>query len=236
MRLSAPIYRLKRQARMMSRERGIALNEALDIVARTSGFRSWSQLAFAARSDPAGRILRELRAGEMLLLGARPGHGKTLLGLELATAAARAGRRSYFFTLEYTEADVRARLASLGLDGAGGETALFIDTSDDICAGHVVNRLRKEPRPAFAVIDYLQLLDQKRSKPDLGGQLAMLGAYARSAGAIIVLLSQIDRVFDLDDRRMPSLGDVRLPNAVDLTLFARTCFLHEGELELASVA
>lgn len=236
MRLTTPVYRLKRQAKLLSRERGIALNEALDTIARKSGFRNWSHLAFAARSDPAVRILRELRPGEMLLLGARPGHGKTLLALELAMAAARAGRRSFFFTLEYTEADVRARLASLGLADAGDETALLVDTSDDICAGHVVTRLREEPRPAFAVIDYLQLLDQQRSKPDLSGQLATLGAYARDSGAIIVVLSQIDRGFERTDRRMPALADVRLPNAADLTLFARTCFLHEGELELDRVA
>lgn len=236
MKLTAPIYKLKRQARTMSRERGIPLNEALDAIARKSGFRSWSHLAFAARSDPASRILRDLRGGDMLLLGARPGHGKTLLALELAVAAARTGRRSFFFTLEYTEADVRERLAALGLGAGDGETPLVIDTSDAICAAHVVARLRAEARPAFAVIDYLQLLDQKRSTPELGAQLAVLGAHARAAGAIIVLISQIDRAFERDDRRMPGLADVRLPNPADLKLFSRTCFLHEGELELAGVA
>lgn len=236
MKLSAPIYKLKRQAKILSRERGIALGEALDIIARKGGFRSWSHLAFAARSDPAARILRELRAGDMLLLAARPGRGKTLLGLELAMAAARSGRRSFFFTLEYTEADVRARLAALGDGEASGEVPLVIDTSDEICAGHIVDRLRDEPRPAFAVIDYLQLLDQNRSKPDLGGQLASLGSYVRRSGAMVVLLSQIDRHFELDGRRMPGLADVRLPNAADLTLFSKACFLHEGDLELADVA
>jgi len=236
MRLSAPIYRLKRSAKMMSRQRGIALNEALDTIARESGFRSWDHLAYSARSDPAGSILRELRQGEMMLLGARPGHGKTLLALELALAAARTGMRGYVFTLEYTEAEVRSRLASLEHATAFGETTLVIDTSDDICADHVVDLLRSEDRPAFVVIDYLQLLDQKRSKPDLGAQLAVLRDYARSSGSIIVLISQIDRVFELDCKRMPAMGDVRLPNPADLKLFSKACFLHEGEMELASVA
>jgi hypothetical protein len=44
------------------------------------------------------------------------------------------------------------------------------------------------------------------------------------------MLSQIDRHFDLADRRLPGLSDVRLPNPADLTRFTRTCFLHEGEL------
>lgn len=235
MRLSTPIYRLKRQAKLLSRERGIALNEALDMVARQGGFRSWDHLSFAARSDPAPRVFRELPAGEMLLLGARPGHGKTLLGLELAMAAARAGWRSYFFSLEYTEADIRKRLASLGLGETTRAAALTIDTSDEISGDHVVERLRREPGRAFAVIDYLQLLDQKRSKPDLGAQLQTLGDHVRSSGSIVVALSQIDRAFELGDRRMPGLADIRLPNPADLRLFARACFLHEGELELTSV-
>jgi replicative DNA helicase len=236
MRLSAPIYKLKRQAKMMSRARGITLNEALDVIARKGGFRTWSHLAYAARSDPAARVLHELRAGEMLLLAARPGHGKTLLALELAVAAARTGRKGYFFTLEYTDVDVLSRLASLGFGEAASGSNLVIDTSDDICAAHVVERLRAETRQVFAVIDYLQLLDQKRSTPELGRQLATLGSYARDSGAIVVLISQIDRAFELDGRRMPGLGDVRLPNAADLKLFAKACFLHEGEMELAVVA
>jgi len=236
MRLSTPIYRLKRNARILSRQRGIALNEALDIIARATGFRSWDHLAFAARSDPAGRILRELRPGEMMLLGARPGHGKTLLALELALAAARNGKRSHFFTLEYTEAEVRARLESIGQASAATETALVIDTSDDICADHVVDRLHGEDGAAFVVIDYLQILDQKRSKPDLGAQLGVLRDHARGSGSIIVLISQIDRGFESGAHRMPTLGDVRLPNPADLMLFSKACFLHEGEMELAAVA
>ncbi|RST87088.1 DNA helicase [Aquibium carbonis] len=236
MKLSAPIYRLKRNARIMSRQRGIALNEALDAIARESGFRSWDHLAFAARSDPAGSILRGLCQGEMVLLGARPGHGKTLLALQLALAAAGRGMPSTFFTLEYTDPEVRTRLASLGHASDPGEAALLIDTSDDICADYVVDRLRDRDRPGFAAIDYLQLLDQKRTKPPIGEQLATLAAHSRSSGSIIVLVSQIDRVFELADRRMPSLGDVRLPNPADLKLFSKACFLHEGEMVLSAVA
>jgi len=37
----------------------------------------------------------------MVLIGARPGHGKTLLGLELAALAELIDRTGYFFTLDY---------------------------------------------------------------------------------------------------------------------------------------
>jgi len=90
MKLSAPIFHLKRQARLMARETKIPLNRALDRLARGEGFQSWSHLsASLACETPAGRILEQLDPSDLVLLGARPGHGKTLLGLDLVTEAAK---------------------------------------------------------------------------------------------------------------------------------------------------
>lgn len=45
MSLSAPIYKLKRKAKLLSREADITLTQALDRVAIDEGFQSWSLLA-----------------------------------------------------------------------------------------------------------------------------------------------------------------------------------------------
>jgi hypothetical protein len=88
MRLSAPIYRLKRQAKALSRHKKIPLNEALNSVARDEGFSSWSLLAAQASSTaPSRELYTRLSPGDLVLLGARPGHGKTVLGLELIVEA-----------------------------------------------------------------------------------------------------------------------------------------------------
>ena len=42
MKLSAPVYRLKREARLLSRRGNIPLHKTLDRIAATEGFRSWS--------------------------------------------------------------------------------------------------------------------------------------------------------------------------------------------------
>jgi hypothetical protein len=47
-----------------------------------------------------------------------------------------------------------------------------------------------------------------------------------------VTVSQIDRSFDIKSKPLPDLADVRRPNPVDLGLFTKTCFLHDGELKV----
>ena len=99
MNLSAPIFRLKRRARLLARESNIPLHAALDRIARQEGWRSWSHLAAqATRQRPARSLLPQLVPGDLVLLGARPGQGKTLLAGDLAVEAARSGRRSFFFS------------------------------------------------------------------------------------------------------------------------------------------
>lgn len=112
---------------------------------------------------------------------------------------------------------------------------MTIDTSDGICAEYIVDRLKGSPPGSVAVIDYLQLLDQKRAHPEVSEQVRTLKNFAGSSGQIIVMISQIDRSFDPGAKPLPGLADVRLPNPVDLTLFTKTCFLHDGEARLESL-
>ncbi|MFQ6549870.1 DNA helicase [Aestuariibius sp. 2305UL40-4] len=228
MRLSAPIFRLKRQARVMAREEGVPLHVALDRIAVAEGFRAWSHLASASGQRPAERVLAELEPADMVLLGARPGHGKTLLGLEIAALAPRLGRTGFFFSLEYNERDVTDRFGALGVAGE----AVILDMSDEICAAYVLDRLGSAGGQALVVVDYLQLLDQRRANPGLAEQLGELKAYAARAGAIFVLISQIDRAFEGRGAVCPGPGDIRMPNPFDLRLFDRMCFLHDGRLAM----
>ncbi|MER9937518.1 DNA helicase [Mesorhizobium sp. M0088] len=231
MKLSAPIYHLKRQARLLSREGKIALHEALDRVAAQEGFTSWSLLAAkAAEAAPAGRLFAQLAPGDLVLVGARPGHGKTLMSLELAVEAMKSGHRGVFFTLEYTQRDVLDRFSAIGADPVQFNDRFVFDNSNAISADYIVKALGSAPRGTLVVIDYLQLLDQKRENPELMAQVRTLKAFARDRGLILVFISQIDRSYDPAKKPCPDIGDVRLPNPLDLSLFNKTCFLNKGEI------
>ncbi|GGB01164.1 replicative DNA helicase [Brucella endophytica] len=236
MKLSAPVYQLKRKAKRLSRDGKIPLHEALDRIARLEGYACWSLLAAKlCETTPADRLFQSLKPGDLLLVGARPGHGKTLMSLRLAVEAMKSGHRAAFFTLEYTQAQVLDRFRVIGAEYRQFERLFTFDCSDAICAGYIMEKMAAAPRGTLVVVDYLQLLDQKRENPDLSVQVRALQSFARERGVIVVFISQIHREYEASNKPLPDLADIRLPNPVDLRLFTKTCFLNNGEVRFEGV-
>lgn len=231
MKLSAPIYHLKRKAKRLSRDQKIPLHEALDRIAGLEGYEGWSLLAARHATVEPNR----LRPGDLVLLGARPGQGKTLKSLELAVDAMKSGHRAFFFTLEYTVNDVINRFSAIGADHARFAPLFEIDCSDAISADYIIRKLALAPSGTLVVVDYLQLLDQRRENPAVSDQVRKLRAYARKRGLIFVFISQIDRSYDAATKPFPGIGDIRMPNPLDLGLFDKTWFLSKGEIQFQAM-
>jgi len=236
MKLSAPVYSLKRLAKSLSREKKIPLHAALNSVAQEEGYQSWGLLAARlAAESPTDKMLARLVPGDLVLLGARPGQGKTLMGLDLAIASAKSGRSGWFFTLEWNASDLLSGMQTLGASPTAISEKFLFDNSDAICASYIIQRLSSAESGSVVVIDYLQVLDQKRENPPIAAQVQSLKAFARMRGLIVVFISQIDRSFDLVLRPLPSLEDVRLPNPLDLTEFDKACFLNRGAVHMSAI-
>lgn len=229
MKLSAPVFRLKKQAKRLSRETKAPLHTSLDAVAAREGFRNWGHLSSASSvGTTAADLLTRFAPGEFVLIGARPGQGKTMLAINLAAEAARTGRDAYIFSLEETE----KRIAAWTETADRPVAKVNIDTSDEISAAYIVDRLHDAAKRSFIVVDYLQILDQRRDKPPLDEQLALLADFVCRREVTMAFIAQIDRHFEDSGRVVPDLSDVRLPNSVDLGLFAKFCFLHGGTLSI----
>jgi replicative DNA helicase len=236
MMLSTPLFVMRRQARLLAREQRIALHQALDQIAQDQGFSNWSLLMAKHRDTKPGAALNaRLMPGDLVLVGARPGQGKTLLCLEMAIAAMQAGNQSVFFSLEYNKQDMWAHFAAIGEQAEAFVERFTFDASDQLSADYIVEQLARAEPGTFIVVDYLQLLDQKREHPPLTEQIQTLKRFVAQRKLVMLFISQIDRRYDLLDKPVPAMSDVRLPNPLDLTLFTKTCFLHEGKAKLEGV-
>ena len=232
MHLSQPIYQLKRRAKLLAREAGIPLHAAQDRIAQGEGYDTWSLLSAKHTEDrrPAP-VLPELANGDLALIAARPRQGKTRIGLQLLVDAVRAGRRAVFFTLEFTEAQTLTLLAEMG----AGDDLPEIVATDDIDAASIGEHLAGAAPGSVAVIDYLQVLDQRRETPVLADQLASLRDFAQTSGAILAFISQVDRAYEPAVAQLPGLANLRLPNPIPVTLFDKAWFTHAGRGEVRAI-
>lgn len=236
MKLTAPIHVLKGKAKELKRSQAITMAEALNQIAKAEGFDSWSLLqskvkTFVPRTSKD--ILDYLHPGDLLLIAARPGLGKTTLTLQLLLEAIKEKRGCFLFSLEYTQKMFSERLATLDPKFEQNEPLLQTDFSDEISSDYIIKKTKDAvTEGALIAIDYLQLLDQKRSKPHLQKQVEDLKKYAKEKKCILVFISQIDRAFDQKDGHKPSMEDIRLPNPLDLSLFNKTIFVKNGQIHI----
>jgi predicted ATP-dependent serine protease len=239
--LSASIPALKSKSKKLQRAAHIQLCEALDQVAATEGYASWSllvakQAAHARRAESpqseSADLLDRLAPGDLLLLGARPGHGKTRCAVQLLIHALRRGQLGWFFSLQNDAPSIDALFERFGAPRARFDAEFVFEHSDEICARYIIEKIAAAPKRALAVIDHLQLLDQRRKAPELEQQVRDLRAFAQRTGCILVFLSQLRSTFDQSTARWPSMSDIRLLDTLELSLFDKFLFLREGRSRL----
>ena len=196
------------------------------------GFGSWSLLSAKAGKHPAKALLSQLEPGDLLLIGARPLQGKTLLSVELAIEAMRQHHLAMFYSLDLTTDALGGCFTNVGAKRDSYAERFHFDGSDEISAAYIIEQSAEALRGTLIIVDYLQLLDQRRDTPPLQEQVRALRDHAAKRALIIAVIAQIDRAYDASRKPCPDVSDVRLPNAVDLNLFTKCCFLHGGEMRI----
>lgn len=179
-----------------------------------------------------------LRAGEMVTIAARPGCGKTALGIQIAVHAAMAGERVVLFSLEMSGEEVVDRIAK----HRGGPDALYnrAEYLREIRAAAKLDRLHvydnaerhtmasiearsrlhagQQGSVGLVVIDYLQLIEPADRRAPREQQVAEMSRRCKQLAGIlhcpVLVLAQLNREIEKDDRK-PRLSDLRESGAIE---------------------
>lgn len=189
------------------------------------------------------RTLNEgFRAGQLVVVGGRPGTGKSSLMAQMIMRAAKHNRPGLFISLEMTGAEHAERaLRSMSRQQFCGIPIEFSEAYDfQKLVSHI--RLAKRRRNIeIAAVDYLQLIVGTQNKNETRERhiAAMSGALKRLAMELripILLGSQLNR--ESEKRGRPSLADLRESGAIEqdadiVILIAGSTDDHQRELIVA---
>lgn len=182
-------------------------------------------------------LLGGLEGGDVVVIGARPGVGKSALVTQITSYFAECGKKVGFYNLEMKEKQVYERFvvsqSGIGLTRLrrakkflGDEKERFdkaneiLEQRDNIVittGSKSVSEIRSESRHMgydIIVIDYLQLLKPEREYR--GNRYAEVGAISKATKALamelnipVIELSQLNRVSESRDTREPTMAELR---------------------------
>jgi replicative DNA helicase len=192
------------------------------------------------------RYTAGLQPSDLIIIAGRPSMGKTALALNVGyNAAKKTGKAVAVFSLEMSKQQLGIRL--LGFD-AGinanklrtgflrdrewerltdaanrlSELPIFIDDSSAVSVLEMkakCRRLRKKHDLALVIVDYLQLIQGRKSAESRQLEISeisrMLKALAKDLDVPVVAVSQLNRRVEERPNRRPQLADLRESGAIE---------------------
>lgn len=189
------------------------------------------------------RMTGGMLPGQLIVVGARTGIGKSALAISVAHAMARAGRVAGIVSIEMSDVEMTQRLVSIrtGLPTPDVKSSRTLDAEQHVRVAEALAQIAQssvrmvEARSALAdvvakaramcdeqdaelvVIDYLQLIrigNRNRSRVDeLEEITGTLKQLARELGVPIMALAQLNR--DSEDHTRPRLSDFRSSGSIE---------------------
>lgn len=191
------------------------------------------------------RLTSGWQNGDLIILAARPSHGKTALSLNMAYHAARHSQvPTAFFSMEQPKEQLVQRLlASVGQINASRLRAARMESQewerfyqvDDKLRGvpiHIIDkpaltaleirsqarRLKSKQGIGLVVVDYLQLARDPKAKSreqEVGGISRSLKALAKELNLPVIALCQLNREVEKRPNKRPVLADLRESGSIE---------------------
>lgn len=197
-----------------------------------------------------------MHGGELLILAARPGQGKTVSAIGIAAEQLRAKRNVMFFSLEMQARELIGRLASAmtgtfykniqtaDLDAGQWQnlqrfvewtrnSGLYIDDNGDLTIADIRARARAQAAKGgldLVIVDYLQLVGGAGENETIkvGSVSRGLKQMAKELDCPVLALSQLNRGMENRPDPRPRLSDLRQSGQIEQDADA-VLFLHRHD-------
>ncbi|MBQ2809338.1 MAG: replicative DNA helicase [Clostridia bacterium] len=186
-----------------------------------------------------------LNKGNLIIVGARPGVGKTSFALNIGASVAKRTKKAVcIFSLEMSNEELVSRIISseamvdsqklrkgdLSVDdweklavasSLLSETDIYIDDTTGISLTSMKAKLRRVKNLGLVIVDYLQLMQPERRGGDQNrvnqiGEISRgLKVIAKELGVPVMVLSQLARAAEKEKDRPPMLSDLRDSGSIE---------------------
>ena len=184
-----------------------------------------------------------LNRSDLILLGARPGMGKTSFALNIARhAAIKANKKVAFFSLEMSKEQLASRLLSTEalVDGtklrtgklnedewihlieAGdilSKTQMYFDDNPTITVGEMKAKIRRLKDVDLVIVDYLQLMNASgridNRVQEISSITRNMKIMAKELNIPVLMLSQLARDSEKRTNHRPVLSDLRDSGSIE---------------------
>ena len=212
----------------------------IEMLAETGGAPTGAKTGF---SD-LDKVLIQMGKGDLIIVGARPGMGKTSFAMNIATNVAKMKKAVAIFSLEMSGEQLVSRILSSEAlidsrsirtgqlkpedwDNLAGVTSslsgcdIYIDDTSAITSTEMRSKLRRLSNLGLVVIDYIGLM-QSTSKSDnraqqVGEISRDLKIMAKDLGVPIICCAQLNRGTEQrgGEAKKPTLSDLRDSGSIE---------------------
>ncbi|MDR0983862.1 MAG: replicative DNA helicase [Ruminococcus sp.] len=219
------------------------LRESYDLIGKLSGEDRDKYIGAKTGFSALDSITTGLNKSDLILLGARPGMGKTSFAMNIAGNVARQNDKAVcVFSLEMSAEQIATRLLSseAGVESYKLRTGrleeadypalaeafnklnyynMYIDDTALMTSSQIKARLRRVPNLGLVVIDYLQLMGSSIKTDNrvlvISEITRNLKILAKELNVPVLLLSQLSRDIEKRADKRPVLSDLRESGSIE---------------------
>ncbi len=214
--------------------------QEIETTAENHGAITGSKTGFSGLDN----YLVQMGKGDLIIVGARPGMGKTSFAMNIAVNVAKSGKAVAIFSLEMSAEQLVTRILSseslvdskrirtgqlktedwdniAGVISSLSGCDIYIDDTSAITSTEMKSKIRRIPNLGLVVIDYIGLMQSTANTDNRAQQVGEISRnlkiMAKDMGVPIICCAQLNRGTEsrTGDNKKPTLSDLRDSGSIE---------------------